>query len=695
MTTLFAVTVRLYYGGAWHTLTPADILEVSPLSTQRGYAEEGSIRPAEIRLRYRDDDQQYDPDNELSPLFGLIGRRTPITVAVDGQYDAAGEVASWRAGASADWLPDTGAGPRGYRYVDIIGAGYLRRVSNWTRQIRSPMTRQLSRSRQWRAYWPCEDTKSAGNRLSNMRPGGEPADTDAVTLQGDDGPAGSAPIVTIGTNGVIRGNVAEIGTSTAWQFGIAFDLSDVTLPAAPGLAALMACYSTNGWHWTIGVGAGNIALTAFNSDGDQVGQIFRTWSESVGSYTQWVWARVLLTFTTGNVHANLGLTYENADTRWQFATDVPASNMGLPRQIVAALDKSHVGHIIVTGADDDLLGADLRQSMNAYIGETAADRVTRLCAQEGVPVTVQGVAADTQPMGPQTPDGLLSLLRECADTDDALIFEPRDQVALTMRTRRHLYQAPALALTYPDHLAQPFAATSDDLSIANVVTVKQADGGQVTATAATGSPLDPDVVGEERREVTVNVANEARDLPGLAPYWLNRLGVLGARYPSVVVDALANPIQAAAAAALQPGDLITITGYRPTPVWLMVLGIATTTTAATRRVTLTTVPGDSWHTGTYGAATARYDVASTLYTDPGVAGTTIAIESPRAVAWSVTAVPYEWLIGAEVVRVTSISAPVGNTNRQDAYVVRSVNGVQRAHAAGSSVRLADPVRYGR
>jgi len=693
--TLFTLAVRLFYGGAWHTIDQTEILEVSPLSTTRGYAEEGSIRPTEIRLRVHDDDQVYDPDNVLSPLYGLIGRRTPITVAVDGQAEAAGEVASWRAGASADWLPDTGSGPRGYRYVDIVAAGLLRRVGNWAREIRSPMTRQLSRSKQWRAYWPCEDLKSAGNTLVNLRPGGEPAETEVVTLQGDNGPAGSAPIVTIGTNGLVRGNVLVTGTSTAWQWGMAFDLTDVTLPAAPGLAGLLVVRSSNGWRWTIGVGAANVALTAYDSDGDQVGQIFRTWSESVGGHDRWVWARVLLTFTTGNVNANLGLTYEGADSRWQYVMDVPASNMGQPITVQAALDNAHIGHLIVTGAGDDLLGPDLRQSLNAYIEETAAARVVRLCAQEGVPLTVQGLASATEPMGPQTPDTLLSLLRECADTEDALIFEPRDQVALTMRTRRHLYAAPKLALTFPDHLAQPFAATSDDLSIANIVTVKQADGGQATATAAPGSPMDPDEVGEERREHTVNVAHERQTLPGMADYWLNRLGVLGARYPSVVLDSLANPVQARAAAALQPGDLITITGHRSTPIWLMVLGVQVTTSAATRKVTLTTVPGDVFHVGVYDAPTSRYDVVSTLYIDPGAAGTSVTVESGAVVSWSTTAVPYTWLVNGEVLRVDAITAPVGNTNRQTATVARSVNGVQRPHPVGSVVRLADPVRYGR
>jgi hypothetical protein len=693
--TLFTLGVQLFYGGAWHGLDPAAVLEAAPVATQRGYAEEGSIRPAEIRLRILDDAQDYDPDNVLSPLYGLIGRRTPILVSIDGQAEAAGEVASWRAGASPDWLPDTGTGVRGYRYVDVIAAGYLRRVSNWTREIRSPMTRQLSRSRQWRAYWPCEDLKSAGNTLANLRPGGEPAATDVVTLQGDQGPAGSAPVVTTGVAGLIRGNVIVTGTSTAWQFGLAFDLSDVSLPAAPGLAGLIVCRSSNGWRWTIGVGQANVALTAYNSDGDQVGQIFRTWSESVGGHDQWVWARVLLTFTTGNVNANLGLTYEGATTRWQYAMDVPASNMGQPVTVQAGQDNAHIGHIIVTGATDDLLGADLRQSLNGYVGETAADRVARLCAQEGVPLTVQGVAAQTQAMGPQTPDALLSLLRECADTEDALIFEPRDQIALTMRTRRHLYAPPKLALSYPDHIAQPFAATSDDLSIANIVTVKQADGGQASASAPPGSAMDPDEVGEERKEHGVNVADEAVYLQGLADYWLNRLGVLGARYPSVVIDALVNPVQAKTAAALQPGDLITISGYRSTTIYLMVLAVSTVTSAATRRVSLTTVPGDVFRVGVYNQATSRYDVNSTLYAPVDATATSITVDSPRVVAWSLTAVPYVWIMDGETVRVTTITAPSGNTNRQTATVDRSVNGVQRSHTAGTPVSLADPVRYGR
>jgi len=66
--------------------------------------------------------------------------------------------------------------------------------------------------------------------------------------------------------------------------------------------------------------------------------------------------------------------------------------------------------------------------------------------------------------------------------------------------------------------------------------------------------------------------------------------------------------------------------------------------------------------------------------------------------WSSTAVPYEVVIGPERLRVTAMSAPAGTGSgprTQDATVVRGVNDVVTAHPAGSSVRLADPVRWAR
>jgi hypothetical protein len=54
--------------------------------------------------------------------------------------------------------------------------------------------------------------------------------------------------------------------------------------------------------------------------------------------------------------------------------------------------------------------------------------------------------------------------------------------------------------------------------------------------------------------------------------------------------------------------------------------------------------------------------------------------------------PFEVVIGGEVIRVTAIS---GTASPQTATLVRSVNGVVKAHSSGAAVRLARPFYVGR
>ena len=697
----YDVVVQLFYGGAWHVVDPARLHEAVPVTTYRGYAEEGMLRPCEIRLRILDDALDYDPDNPRSPLYGLIGRRTPITVTVQGAADAAGEVASWRPGMTTDW--DPGPPVRGYRYVDVVASGLLRRVGNWSRSVQSPMRRQLASYVTAVGYWPLEDAKSTNAGLSNLVAGGQAGAVDGVNLSGATPPGGSAPLGAFTSTGNAYGVFGVTGTS-AWQVGVALDLSGVTLPAAPGQARPFAVNTGLGLRFAMQANLDGFGLLVTGPDSTALYTNAVTWAGAGVAADRWMWFRIAATHTGSLVSLTYSAHTEGYSYTFSRAGSFTASGLGRLGQWSLAADGLGAGHIIgLQGVSEDIIGAQLRTAFNGHLGEFALDRFGRLCAQEGVPAVTVGDPLRSQRMGGQGADALVDLLKQTAATEDAFLYEDRVANQVVMRARHTLYAEPLLALSYPDEIAPPFLPVTDDLQVANTVTVKHVDGAQATARAAAG-PLDPAEVGEERQEVYVNTLNEDDVVP-LAGYYLNRYSLGGARYPSVVVDADANPVAAAAAAALSPGDRIVVTGYRPDPIGLMVLGVATSTGTHRRTVSLTTMDDAAFRAGRYDDPGSRYDVASTTITAPLLAGAAPGSVAVVAVStaqwntgWSTLAVPYDWVCGVERLRVTAMSVPAGtgsDPRTQTATVVRGVNEVVTAHPAGSPVRLADPVRWGR
>ncbi len=75
--TTFNVGLEVFVGGAWADITPD--LSDDGVQITRGRANEATqVDPARMSCRLRNNDGRYSPRNPRSPLFGLIGRNTPI-----------------------------------------------------------------------------------------------------------------------------------------------------------------------------------------------------------------------------------------------------------------------------------------------------------------------------------------------------------------------------------------------------------------------------------------------------------------------------------------------------------------------------------------------------------------------------------------------------------------------------------------
>lgn len=291
--------------------------------------------------------------------------------------------------------------------------------------------------------------------------------------------------------------------------------------------------------------------------------------------------------------------------------------------ILGGLDTVAFGHVVVQNEIGSIY--DLHEELNAYKSEVAATRITRLCAQNSIPVQIIGDPADTQPMGAQLPMTLLELLKEAAETDKGLLFEPRNFLGFAYRTRADLYtQTPVLELNYTanDFDTVPIPV-DDDQYTRNDITVQLSGGSSFRAVQDTG-PLSilapPDGVGIYDDSVTISIDDDSY-LPNQA-LWRLHLGTVDEpRYPQIGVN-LSRPgfTKDAAAKQLDIGDKISIDNL---PSWvtpdddviLLALGFTETLSNFIHRIDVNTAPASPYEIAAYGEADPAFGLTQTAETN--------------------------------------------------------------------------------
>ena len=693
------VAVEIFYSGGWHDAVTDDrVFEDAPVTIQRGQGDESpALRPAQLTARLDNGADKYRTANPQSPLYGLAGRNTPIRVKVGGTVRGTAEASS----LVADETPDFRATPRrGKAWVDVQAGGLLQRVNGWTELISSTMVKgMLSFAGDLVGSWPLEDPSTA-TILSNLVAGGAPGEFTDVTLGNTERPAGSARSLKLGPAGHMFGTCLP-STASGWQISFAFKL-----PAAPGSATyeeFFTWYDSTGRRWTWEINNANFAWSVFDTNGST---LLSNVASSYGGIVAGNWIRVRTKVTV----SGSTVTYEPAwypeggsSITGTSATFTGTATGYLTRWgATAATYNNGAWYTGVFGVDNaaaNLFNLGVLQDFNGHAGETVGDRFARVAGDLGLAYTVLGDPALSAALGGQPEATFADLCKEMISTDDALLFDDIDGIALVLMLRNARYnQTPALALTVTDLPARPKEVT-DDQATHNVVTASQRDGGQYTATDSTGplgTQAPPAGVGEAKQTVDVNVANEVTDLLQQAYWWLRRGTVNLPRYPQVTIDLNAKPGLITAVNTVDVGSVITISGYRENLIRLYVLGSTETIGSHTRTITFTCAPDQQFVVGVYDAATSRRDLAtSTVSTGINSTATAIILKMTDAnESWSTTAEPYDLFIAGERVTVTNMNAKTGTGPWfQSANITRSVNGVIKSLAAGSPVHAVDARRY--
>lgn len=459
---------------------------------------------------------------------------SPNTWTLTGDVEL--EDVDWRwHGENPSWRPRRD--PSGNdNYVPVSGTGALRRLGMGNQPLQSPMRRSLGARADAVAYWPLEDGRDAeafGSALANGR---VMKWAEAVpNLASDDQFLCSTSLPQSNGaryTGFIRPHTAP---------GVYNLQLLMYVPAATTDDRMLVRFTTAAGRWDIVYGdisGGSLQLQWYDSAGAFVSE---TAFVTFGVDDTLLWLSLELTEDVGNTDYKLAVLEVGQET----GTQTSGTAAGMTLGVASAVRTGHVGHdpdevfghIIVTSSIYSIY--DVHEQLNAYIGETAGRRMERLAQENGVQFTWRGDLDATVEMGAQGIATVLQLMREAANTDHGILYEPRDVFGLQYRTRESLSrQAPAAELSYTGHDLSLFEPADDDYGLQNEVTVSRGgvgspvDGASFSTELTTGplstnppdDPTDPGAGRGYAAAYTVNV-NSDTDLPDHAT-WLLHLGTV-------------------------------------------------------------------------------------------------------------------------------------------------------------------------
>ncbi|HEY9416415.1 MAG TPA: hypothetical protein VIQ30_16790, partial [Pseudonocardia sp.] len=556
--------------------------------------------------------------------------------------------------------------------VPIQADGVLRRLSQGSPPARSPLRRTILATSP-AAYWPGEDGAASKQLASAVA--GHPA----MTVTGSAGFVqvqdfgttvvqryGSSALVNLASGARLAADVpGEVTTATATQWTVHVR-GDVD-PAVISGDFVVAEWTTPGgtWvKWQVVVTALDSKVIAYNTAGSPTTMV--TGGLPIG-LAPW-------SVTAEQVGGNIFINYRPNTPVFIAGTLAGVSSIASNTTGVTATDQVTVGHFAVwptitlpynsLETETDSYG-ELIQSVGLSARYEAANvRLDRLCAEDGVQLTIPAVSAEAVArMGWQPAGTPLDLYRQCEATDQGVLHELGFGLGYLPRDFR--YNRPvALTLDYAaGQVAPPFEPVDDDQLLHNRVTVRRVDGSEATAEDADSVAK----VGPYEQSVSVSIsagssiAND--DLPLLNhASWRTRVGstpvmrwplirVNLARSPELIDAVLSARVQSRLAVDNPPSQAV------GDDIDVLVEGYAETIGYTEWLVGFNTSPAAVWDVATVDGEQRVAADGSTLAADLTAGGTSmLLLSTPENGPWTEdpSEMPLDMRVGGERVTASAI-----------------------------------------
>lgn len=684
-------------GWTWTDET-AKVYFATKIKITQGRADETSqAAPCNIGLTLLNDLNAYSAYNPLSTHAQNGARNTPIRVRVNLGAGAVVLGQGYIIGLTPTW-DVSGKLP----LVVVNAAGILRRLGQGKTPLRSPLYRaNMHNASSLIAYWPMEEGSNA-TQCAAATPGTQPLSrTGAGTVKfGASGAAGAVAMCDFTGRGQLVAPV-PVYSATSFAINYTFGFTDqvqidqvLMFSTSTGMRFYVRFYPT--------IAGGNTFVFYYSAATGATGG-----TSAVGSFSTWPdfkqWYTQSFSFRQNGADVDIYVRLENGTE--YLGQKVLGETLGVVRTVTVnpgdydgtvIQSAFTLGHVAITAPAPHPMThtAALAGASIAYAGELADARMVRLCAEENVPLIVNGTS--TQAMGPQGIASLVDLLLETAKADGGPLYDGFGP-GLQFNTLSSRYNiAASLTADVPSgQLSPPFAPVDDDQRTVNDFTASKPSG-TFAHYADTTSALSTLAIGLYDSADTFNVYDDA-SLASIAGWRVHQGTVAGLRYPNAAYEfAITAPSLAAGYLAAAPrigwrADITNVTTSAPThppgTVSQIVEGMSTTVDPFSWSVVATCSPYAPWaNVATVDDATIICGSEDTTVHAGGITSGGLSLVCDVVTVWSTSGADYpiDLSLGGE--RVTCSGVAGAGPTQTFTLTARGVGGTPaRAHVAGEAV----------
>jgi hypothetical protein len=587
--------------------------------------------------------------------------------------------------------------------------------------VESPLALNIGARSGLLGWWKHEDGAASTQAASGL-PAGVPGAASLVTFGVTSDLPGAVRVAELTQQpSKITYRVAKGSNTGVWQTVFLFKVG--SLPASE---TVFATFLTTGLARTIEIemGGTTFGINFYAADNSLLDSAGVTFGAGVAVQDEWMAMRLQLDTSGGNINWALAWYQQGSADFWGTSDSFAGTSIGQPHTVFLSANRAsefagmQLSHLVVSEIDLGFSTDDLTWSsaINAYAGESAAARVQRITTTAGIYCEVTGEVDSSIRMGPQAIDTPLNVLLDAAKVDGGFLAGLRDFYGLGYRTRQDLERHQDAALTYGTHLFDVPQNIDDIQGLTNDVELSRSGGSSARAQILTGytSILPPPAgVGQRKTGGEVNVFTDSQLLDA-ANLRARYSSFDQARIPNLSVilhgtTTLPSTTAGLEVAHLDLGATIAVSGWPahlpPDTIRFLLQGYTETLGRFLWSWKANVSPAGPYQTGVWDspdevAGLTRYGSgSSTLNAGITTTATTIVVAGAAVVTtvevWTTDAgmYPLDVMIGGE--RITLGTPPSGSTSPQTfTNVTRSVNGIVRAHDAGTRVTRFSPTFYG-